>query len=207
MATKAPVEIRSIAMLDGRVVDFPGKRRLQKTSITAPDGSLQVRMDFENGESRLLTLAPDMIAQYALHGAEQKLGDEISGITGIDDCVEAVDQLMDRLNKGDWTKEREGGGASMAGASILAKSMVEFTKQPVDVVRTYLGTLDAKTKAALRVSAELAPIIQRLEAEKAARAAAAGKVAPTIDVTATLAGLLNPAPPANSVFPTSEALM
>ena len=77
--SKTPVEApRSVKMIDGTVVEFPGKRRLQKTSITTPEGALKVRLDFENGEFRVLTLRPDMLATYALHGAEQKLGDEIS---------------------------------------------------------------------------------------------------------------------------------
>ena len=190
MAKAPAVAPRSVTMLDGTVVEFPGTRRLQKTSIKAADGVLKVRLDFENGEFRILTLRPDMLATYALHGAEQKLGDEISGVDDIDDAVEAIDQLMARLDAGDWTKERAGGGAGLAGASILARALVLVTNQPIAVVRDYLSKLDAKTKTALRVSAEVAPTIKKLEDEKAARAAARGtKVAPKVDVSAALAGL------------------
>lgn len=189
----------TVTLLDGRTREFAGKKRLHKESIAEADGALKVRLDFRNGETRLFTLRADMIAQFALHGAEQKLGDEISSIDSIDDAVEAIDQLMQRLDAGDWTKEREG-GTGMAGASILTKAMVEFSQMPVEKVREYLTTLDNKTKLALRKSAELAPIVERLEAEAAARAAARGAGKPTVDVGAVLAGLK--AAPQNSAFPT-----
>lgn len=192
---KAPPEV--ITLLDGRTREFAGKKRLHKESVTTPEGALQVRLDFRNGETRLFTIRPDMLAKFALHGAEQKLGDEISSIEGIDDAVEAIDQLMQRLDAGEWTKEREG-GTGMAGASILTKAMVEFSQLPIDKVREYLLTLDNKTKMALRKSAELAPIVERLEAEAAARAAARGAGKPTVDVGAVLAGLK--AGPATSAF-------
>ena len=200
---KTPAEApRSIPMLDGTVVDFPGKRRLQKTSWVTPDGLLKVRLDFENSEFRVLTLRPDMLATYALHGAEQKLGDEISGVEDIDDCVESIDQLMTRLDAGDWTKEKAA-GSGMAGASILARALVIVTGQPIVVVRGYLSNLDNKTKIALRISAEVAPTIKALEDEKIARAAARGvKAGPKIDVAATLAGLASASAVQNSAFPT-----
>lgn len=203
---KTATEIRTVTMLDGRTVDFPGKRRLQKSSTKNPDGSLQVRLDFDNGESRLLTLRPDMLATYALHGAEQKLGDEISGIADIEDAVEAIDQLMGRLDAGDWTKERDGTGTGMAGASILARALVEVTGQPIATVRSYLSGLDNKTKAALRLQAEVAPVIKKLEDEKAARAAARGVTAPKVDVSSTLAALKGLGTPvANSALPQAPA--
>lgn len=190
MATEkqAPV-INTVTMLDGRKVDFAGAKRLIKTSIEA-DGKLQVRLDFVNGESRLFTLRPDMLAKFALHGAEQKLGDEISGTKDIDDAVEEIDSLMQRLDAGEWLAERASGGGGMAGASVLARALVEATGQPITVVRTHLATLTNKVKLALRVSPEVAPIIKKLEDEKAARAAARGtSPKAAVDVGAALAGL------------------
>ncbi len=191
-----------VTMLNGDKVEFTPKQRLKKSSHTAADGALSVRLDFRNGETRVHKLRPDMLAKYALHGAEQKLGDEISNVEKIEDAVEAIDQLMQRLDNGDWTKEREG-SSGLAGASILTKALVEFTGTPVEQVRAYLTGLDNKTKTALRNSAEIAPIIKRLEDEAAARAAAAGKSAPVIDVAGVLAGLK--APMVNSVFPAAQA--
>ena len=51
--------------------------------------------------------------KFAAHGAEQKLGDEIAGLEDVDDCVIAIDSLIDRLYNGEWSVKREAGG--MAG--------------------------------------------------------------------------------------------
>lgn len=184
---KTPIEVRTVQMDDGRSVEFSGKKRLDKTVIIEGD-VVKVRLDFANGETRLFTVPDASMTQFAGHGASQKLGDEISDITDIEDAIEAIDQLMARLTAGEWRVTREGGSA-MAGASILAKALVEVTGQPVSVVRGYLANLDHKTKAALRASAEVGPTVQRLEQEKAARAAARGKEAPVVDVSGVLAGL------------------
>jgi hypothetical protein len=184
---KTPTEVRTVSMDDGRTVEFSGKKRLDKTVIIEGD-TVKVRLDFVNGETRTFTVPPSLLLQCAGHGASQKLGDEISDITDLEDAIEAIDQLMARLEAGEWRVAREG-GSSMAGASILAKALVEVTGQPIAVVRGYLASLDNKTKAALRASAEVGPTVQRLEQEKAARAAERGKGAPAIDVAGVLAGL------------------
>ena len=183
--TKTP---RTVTMDDGRVVDFPGKTRLIKTTAKTPEGALQVRLDFESGETRLFTLRADMVADFALHGASQKLGDEISGIEDIEDAVEAVDQLIQRLDAGQWNTARQP-GSGMAGASILAKALVKVTGQSVQTVRDYLAKQDNKVKSALRLEPSVAAAIKVLEAEKAARAAAKGKPVETVDVAAKLAEL------------------
>jgi len=187
--TQAP---RTITMDDGRVVEFPGKSRLQKSVVTKPEGGWAVRLDFENGETRLYTPHAELIEKLAQHGALQKLGDEISGITAIEDAVEAVDQLMSRLEKGPagWTLTREGGGSGFAGASALARALVTVTGKDIGTVRGYLAGLDNKTKAALRLEPSVASAIREIEAEQAARRAARGKTAaPKVDVGAVLAGL------------------
>lgn len=186
---KAPTPETVVNMTDGRLVTFTGKKRLDKTLITEP--SPGVRLDFLNGETRTFMVPEALIAHAAAHGVSQKLGDEISDITDIEDAIEAVDQLMARLAKLEWRAKSEG-GSGMAGASVLAKALVEVTGQPVAVVREYLAGLDNRTKAALRASAEVGPTVQRLEAEKAARAAARGvspSAKPAVDVGAVLAGI------------------
>lgn len=184
---KTPVETKTVQMDDGRSVEFTGKKRLDKT-IAVAEGRVSVRLDFVSGETRTFTVPDSLLLQFAGHGASQKLGDEISDVTDIEDAVEAIDQLMQRLEKGDWYAARET-GTGLSGASVLAKALVEVTGQPIAVVRDYMATLDNKTKAALRVSAEVAPIVKRLEDEKAARAAAKGKTVTTIDTASVLAGL------------------
>jgi hypothetical protein len=206
--TKAP-EVETVTMDDGRVVEFTGKSRAKKESFvkTEADGThtVSVRIDFRNGETRTFSLptgkmfgqgpTEQIVLRSIGHGLEQKLGDSYSGITDIDDAIEVVDQLMTRLGAGDWTAQREG-GSGLAGVSILCKALVEATGLPVEKVREQLTAWDAKTKAALRASPEVAPIVKRLEAEKAARAAAGGKGKPAIDTSSLLAGLKASAAPA-----------
>lgn len=187
---KTPAPETVVSMTDGRLVTFTGRKRLDKTLITEP--SPGVRLDFLNGETRTFLVPAELLNHAAAHGVSQKLGDEISDITDIEDAIEAVDQLMARLAKGEWRAKAEGGAGGMAGASILAKALVKVTGQPIAVVREYLSSLDNRTKAALRASAEVGPTVQRLEAEKAARAAARGVASPDkphVDVSAVLAGI------------------
>lgn len=193
---KEKIAPRTVTMDDGRIVEFPGTRRMLKSSIKTTDGKLQVRIDFENGETRLHTLRLDMLERYALHGAEQKLGDETSGIEKLEDAIEAVDQLMGRLDAGEWTLGREGGGSGMAGASVLARALVKVSGNEIGVVRQYLATIDARTKMALRVEPTVAAAIAAVEAEMAAKRAAAGKTVVAVDVAGALAKLQGLSAPA-----------
>ena len=181
MAKAEPV-ITTVTMDDGRVVDFPGKRKLQKTSSIDPAGVVVIRLDFLNGETRVFTIPASLMARCAAHGAEQKLGDQIAGLKGkdggeadIDDCVFAVDELMDRMNLGEWSLTSAGTG--MAGSSVLAKALVEHTKKTLSDIKTFLAGKTHAEKLALRNNAKIKPIVERLEAEKAARSTgAASKV-------------------------------
>lgn len=157
--------VNTVTMTDGAIVEFPGKRKLQKTSIVADNDVLQVRLDFVNGEFRLFTLPPALVATFALHGAEQKLGDEISGLDDINDCVLAIDTLIDRLYEGKWNATREANG--MAGASILARALVEQSGKDMATIRTFLSDKTQAQKVALRQNPAIKPIVDRLEAEKA----------------------------------------
>jgi hypothetical protein len=178
---RAETQYNSVQMDDGRIVDFAGKRKMQKESIFSADGSIKVRLDFINGESRTVTLRDDMLAKYAAHGAEQKLGDEISGLDDIEDCIIAIDQLMERLDAGNWTVKREAGN-SLAGTSVLARALVEKTGKSIDVIKSFLATKTQAQKVALRSDPSILPIVQRLEAAKAKKAA-------TVDTGALLGEL------------------
>lgn len=164
-AAKGKVQYATVKMDDGRVVEFAGKRKMLKESIIKDDGALQVRLDFLNGETRLFTLPTSLVAKFAVHGAEQKLGDEIAGLEDVGDCVMAVDELMDRLAKGEWGVTRKP-GAGMAGTSVLARALVEHSGKPIDVIKTFLAGKSQAEKVALRQNAAIAPIVARLEAEK-----------------------------------------
>ena len=143
MAEDTTTEKNQVTMTDGRVVGFGKKQRLLKESTIGEDGSVSVRLDFVNGETRNFAVPASLFARFAAHGAEQKLGDAIAGETDIADAVLSVDDLITRLNAGEWNIARASGGFS--GTSILAQA----------------------EKLALRRSAKIKPIIDRLEADKA----------------------------------------
>jgi len=195
MAEKKTPEILTVKMDDGRIVDFTGKTRLLKDA-SYDATHVFVRMDFRNGETRTFKTphgqADAAVGAFAItcmgHGLEQKLGDVTSGIDAIEDAIEAVDTLMARLERGEWNVVG-GGGTGMAGASVLARALVEVSGQPIAVVRDMLAGMDNKTKAALRLDPEVAPVIKRMEAERDARAAERGKTATKVDTSSVLAGL------------------
>jgi hypothetical protein len=166
MAKNEPV-VNLVKMDDGREVEFTGKRKMLKESIVGEAGSLSVRLDFVNGETRTFTLPADLVAKFALHGAEQKLGDEIAGVDDVEDCIMAIDELTERLSKGEWAAKRESSG--MAGTSVLAKALVELTGKPIEAIKTFLAAKTQAEKVALRGNAQLKPIIDRLEASKNAK--------------------------------------
>lgn len=188
MATKQETQIETVKMDDGRVVDFPGKRQILKSSVIDEQaGTVAVRLDFRNGETRLFTLPSALLLQFAAHGAEQKLGDEVAGLkdpaTGqeasVEDKVLTIDDLIDRLNKGEWNVRREGSG--MAGASVLIRALVELRGKSVEEVKAFLSGKTHAEKLALREVPQVKTIIQRLEAEKASKR-------PQIDAEALLEG-------------------
>jgi hypothetical protein len=164
---KVETQVEVVAMEDGTKLEFAGKRKLLKTSTISPEGSVAVRMDFRNGQTRTFTLPTAMLAKFAAHGAEQKLGDEIAGLEDIDDCVMATDELIDRLYNGEWGIKREANG--MAGTSVLARALCELTGKTRDQIKAFLSGKSQAEKVALRNSGKVKPIVERLESEKTAK--------------------------------------
>lgn len=165
--SKTETQVETVTMTDGRVVDFAGKRKLLKESSVNADGKVQVRLDFRNGETRLFTLPDNLMAKFAAHGAEQKLGDEIAGLNDVEDCVLAVDELIDRLYNGEWSVKREANG--MAGTSVLVRALVEHTGKTVEQIKQFLNGKSQAEKVALRNNPKIKPIVDRIESEKAAK--------------------------------------
>ena len=184
-ATAKPVKkeptINTVTLTDGRIVDFVGKRKLLKASEVTPDGKIQTTLDFVNGETRTFTIPDALLAKFSSHGAEQKLGDEIAGVDDIEDAVMAIDDLIDRLYNGEWGVARDKSG--LAGASILMRALVESTGKTADEIKKFLSDKTAAQKAALRTNPKIKPIVDRLEAEKAAKSA---KKADAVDTDALL---------------------
>jgi len=164
MSESKEVKLESVKMDDGSIVDFPGKTRLKKSHTITEDGKVSIRLDFLNGEVRTFTIPDALLLQCAAHGALQKLGDETSGITDLEDAVEAVDTLIERLAKGEWVQKREASG--MAGASVLVRALVEASGQTAAQVREFLAPKTAAEKRALRDNPKIKPIVDRLEAGK-----------------------------------------
>ena len=167
MNAKTETVVETVTMTDGRIVDFAGKRKLLKESSVTAEGKVQVRLDFRNGETRLFTIPDALLNKFAAHGAEQKLGDEIAGLTDTEDCVLAVDELIDRLYNGEWSVKREANG--MAGTSVLVRALVEHTGKTVEAIKQFLSGKSQAEKVALRNNPKIKPIVQRLEDEKAAK--------------------------------------
>ena len=179
-------EVTTVAMTDGRSVEFVGKKRMDKEVIIAADGSVSVRFDFKNGQTRSISagdLEQSIQLQAIGHGLSQKVGDETAGEEDVDDMVVAVDSIIERLTGGAWTAPRAAGsGDSFSGASVVIKALVEVTGKTAEEIKAFLQSkLDKAaaageklTRAALYASfrvpgTKTAPIIERLEAEKRAK--------------------------------------
>ena len=58
----------------------------------------------------------------------------------------------------------------MAGTSILVRALVESTGKPVEAIKAFLANKSHAEKVALRGNPRIKPIVERMEAEKAAKA-------------------------------------
>lgn len=180
-STSKAKEVESVTMKDGKVVEFVGKRKLLKdVIIDRATGAVRVRFDFRNGEVLNFTSPPSLIPEFIGHGISQKIGDETAGVDDVDDMYLFVSELADRLSKGEWSTKREGGG--FAGTSVLLRALVEVTGRTTEQVKLFLTGKSQAEKMALRNSPRIKPTIDKLEAEKAAKAA-------KIDTDALLATL------------------
>lgn len=180
---KAPVEVQVVEMSDGRKVEFAGKRKLLK-EVLVGESAVAVRFDFRNGETRKWDVPQNLLLQCAGHGASQKIGDETAGEEDVDDMVIAVDDIIKRLDGGEWTMRRAAGD-SFSGASVVIKAICEASGKTVEDVKNFLQRKldEAKTRgeslsrAALYASfrnpnSKVGQIIERLEREKKVKGAA-----------------------------------
>ena len=194
---KKKAEITVVKMEDGREVSFAGKRRVNKETlidesqiildgdtITLTNGAVKVRMDFRNGKTRTLAIPPKLLAKFAGHGGEQKYGDELASPAtepmSEDDMVLAVEDLDSRIQAGEWSVQREGGG--FAGASVVVLAIMEASGKPLEAVKAFLqGKLDSAKAAGQKLSrkelydsfrnpnSKVGKIVKRLEDERLAK--------------------------------------
>jgi len=160
--------VEEVTMSDGRKVSFAGKRKAIKSSDFV-DGAVQVRIDFRNGVSKLYTVPAQHVPKSACHGGEQKFGDSYAGVDDVEDMIQCCDAVQENLNKGDWSARVEGSG--IAGSSVLARALAELQpNKSMEDIKVWLKAKTQADKMALRQSSKLKPIIERLEAEKVAKA-------------------------------------
>lgn len=197
-AGKTKTEVLTVKMSDGREVNFAGKRKVNKSTIIDDSkivldgdvlqlepGAVSVRMDFRNGETRLLPLPLALFTQFAGHGGEQKFGDELASPAdkpmSEEDMVIAIDDLYTVIAGGKWGKGRAEGGGGVSGAGVVVRAIMEVTGKDQTFVKAYLQKkLDADPKLTRRAlydsfrspNAATYAIIKRLEDEKASKTAA-----------------------------------
>jgi hypothetical protein len=184
--SKSKTEYETIEMTDGRKVDFPGKRQIQKdVTLDTNSGAVSVRFDFRNGKTLTISsveLSNETNLRSLGHGLAQKCGDETAGVKDLDDMVAAVEDMMGRLKAGDW-RVASAAGDSFSGAHVVIKAVAEVTGKSAEEVKAFLqGKLD-KAKAAgqalsrqelyasfRKPGTKTAVVIERLEAEKGSKA-------------------------------------
>ena len=186
-AKKAPPEVTVVKMDDGREVGFPGSRKMAKT-VEVDEHHAIVTFDFVNGATRTVKISrhDPLLLRFAAHGASQKIGDETAAEKDADDMVEAVDNMLDRLAKGEWSAPRKAGDG-FSGAHVVIRAIMEVRGLSREKVVAFLDRKQAETGlsrqalyAAFRAPDTLtAPVIERLEKDKA-------KKAPAIDANAAL---------------------
>ena len=152
---KKVTEVAEVTMTDGRVVSFPGKRKVQKdviidenqvvlkdSSIKILEGAVSIRMDFRNGDTRTYSPPLSLLLQFAGHGIAQKYGDELASPADKPlseaDMVIAVDDLDATIQSGKWGKGRASGGGSVSGASVVIQAICEATGKDLTTVKAYL---------------------------------------------------------------------
>ena len=152
---KKVTEVAEVTMTDGRVVSFPGKRKVQKeviidenqvvledSSIKILEGAVSIRMDFRNGDTRTYSPPLSLLLQFAGHGIAQKYGDELASPADKPlseaDMVIAVDDLDATIQSGKWGKGRASGGGSVSGASVVIQAICEATGKDLATVKAYL---------------------------------------------------------------------
>lgn len=195
--TKKKTEVTLVKMEDGREVGFAGKRKVNKETlideskiavdgdtITLQEGAIAVRMDFRNGSTRTMPLPLSLLAKFAGHGGEQKFGDELAAPAdkpmSEEDMVLAIEDLNARIQSGEWSAQREGGG--FAGASVVVLAIVEASGKSIEEVKAFLqGKLDSAKQRGEKLSrkelydsfrnpnSKIGQIVERMEKERLAK--------------------------------------
>lgn len=159
---------------------------IEATIATQPSGTpYGLTLTFANGATLGLTLgqlSADMREAAAIHGLKQKLVDaaaisrnpDTGASATVEDKYRAVKAVYDRLLAGEWNAKRGEGGAS--AGSLLFRALVRvYPSKTAEELRAFIDGLDKSKQAALRANPKIAPVIEAIKAEDAARAGDAGK--------------------------------
>jgi hypothetical protein len=137
--------------------------------------SVSVDLNFTNGEKRTFTVPDSLLLQFAGFGAAARMPD----------TPEAADKLITQLNGGVWSVRPAGDGNG--GGSVLTRALIEASGKSKAEIDEFLKGKTQAQKFEMRGQPKLLPIIQRIEAEEAAKKAAkdlAKGVKPATDLSA-----------------------
>ena len=174
--------IATIEMEDGKVVSFPGKRKLQVAATIDENGVLSIREDFLNGRVLQVSVPNSLLVKFLEFGASQKCRDIIAGEDDIDSAILDSEEFFKLIEAGKWSEERAKG--TSGSSAPLHRAIMEGTGKTADEVKVFLAALTQTQKLALRRDAQIKPIIERLEAAKKAKQ-------PAVDTASLLAGLMD----------------
>ena len=176
-----------VTMTDGRQVEFPASRRMDKTIlVNETANTVAVRFDFKNGQTATYPVPNQHLLHAAGHGWAQKLGDHVAGMrdeqtkepASEEDMFLAIEGLVSDLNSGEWNKVRSGEG-TVSGAGIVLRALAQHFGKSVAVVKQIIedklaadkargGTLSRKALYASfrNPDTELGQLILAMEAER-----------------------------------------
>lgn len=152
-ATRPAPEL--ITMTDGRQVEFPSSRRMEKTVLVDQEtGTVAVRFDFRNGMTATYQVPPQHLLYAAGHGLAQKLGDHVAGMkdevtkepASEEDMALAIEGMVNDLNAGEWNKVRSGEG-TVSGAGIVLRALSQHFNKSIAVVKQIIENKLAEDKA------------------------------------------------------------
>lgn len=127
-----------------------------------PEGVLYVGKDGQTFIQDISRYPENVKAILFWHGTKQKTGDEYADMDHVEDCMEAVREMDERLAEGKFYADRQG----FAGVSVLMRAIMKVYGMDEAAVREFLKPLSVKEKQALRVSAELKAAVEEIERER-----------------------------------------
>ena len=152
-ATRPAPEL--VTMTDGRQVEFPSSRRMEKTVLVDQEtGTVAVRFDFRNGMTATYPVPEQHLLYAAGHGWSQKLGDHVAGMKDDqtkeqapeEDMALAIEALVHDLNNGEWNKVRSGEG-TVSGAGIVLRALSQHFNKSIALVKQIIENKLAEDKA------------------------------------------------------------